>query len=97
MDRRRPHALDARPNMGHRAGPGRVALRDGARPAGPLQRRPGGPHADGVKCAATNSCKGQSACKTASASCKGQNACKGQGYSEVPTSADCTAKGGKVL
>ena len=54
-------------------------------------------HADSVKCGGINSCKGQSACKTASSSCKGQNACKGQGYSEVPTSADCTAKGGKVL
>ena len=49
------------------------------------------------KCMGVNACKGQSACKTASSSCKGQNACKGQGYSEVPTSADCTAKGGKVL
>ena len=54
-------------------------------------------HADSVKCGGINACKGQSACKTASSSCKGQNACKGQGYSEVPTSADCTAKGGKVL
>jgi len=54
-------------------------------------------HAEGTKCSGINSCKGQSACKTASSSCKGQNACKGQGWSEVSTPAECTSKGGKVL
>ncbi|MEK7206336.1 MAG: hypothetical protein AAB134_00435 [Pseudomonadota bacterium] len=32
-------------------------------------------HCDGV-----NSCKGQSACQTASSACKGQNSCKGKGW-----------------
>jgi hypothetical protein len=53
--------------------------------------------ADGVKCGGTNSCKGQSACKSAANSCKGQNACKGQGFTEASTSAECGQKGGKVL
>jgi hypothetical protein len=54
-------------------------------------------HAEGVKCGGTNACKGQSACKMANSSCKGQNACKGQGWLETTTTADCTAKGGKIL
>ncbi len=54
-------------------------------------------HAEGVKCSGTNACKGQSACKSGSSACKGQNACKGQGWSEAATTADCAAKGGKVL
>lgn len=54
-------------------------------------------HAEGVKCGGTNSCKGQSACKSAANSCKGQNACKGQGFTEAGTTVECTAKGGKVL
>jgi hypothetical protein len=47
-------------------------------------------HADDakMKCDGANSCKGQSACKSAKNSCKGQNACKGQGYSEL-SKADC--------
>ena len=48
-----------------------------------------------VKCYGVNSCKGHSACKTANSSCKGQNACKGQGF-VLESSADCTAKGGKL-
>jgi hypothetical protein len=43
-----------------------------------------------VKCEGVNSCKGQSACKSANNSCKGQNSCKGKGYVEM-TKADCTA------
>ena len=54
-------------------------------------------HAEGVKCGGANSCKGQSACKSAANSCKGQNACKGQGFTEAGTTVECTAKGGKVL
>ena len=54
-------------------------------------------HAEGMKCGGTNACKGQSACKSGSSACKGQNACKGQGFTEASTSADCMAKGGKVL
>ncbi len=33
-----------------------------------------------VKCYGSNSCKGQSECKTAMSACKGQNSCKGQGF-----------------
>ena len=53
--------------------------------------------AAGVKCGASNACKGQSACKSANSACKGQNACKGQGFTEVADAAACTAKGGKVM
>ena len=48
-------------------------------------------HADGVKCSGANSCKGTSACKTASSSCKGQ------GWTETTDVASCTAQGGKVV
>ncbi|HYD08360.1 MAG TPA: hypothetical protein VEC60_21690 [Reyranella sp.] len=54
-------------------------------------------HAQAVRCGGGNACKGQSACAGKANSCKGQNACKGQGYTEEKSSADCTAKGGKVL
>jgi hypothetical protein len=42
-----------------------------------------------------NSCKGQSACKSASNSCKGQNSCKGKGFVEM-SKADCTAAKAKA-
>ncbi len=45
-------------------------------------------------CVGGNSCKGQSACKTANSSCKGQNACKGKGFTQA-TKAECDAAGGK--
>ena len=49
-----------------------------------------------VKCSGINSCKGSSACATATSACKGQNSCKGKGW--VKTSkANCSAKGGKVI
>jgi hypothetical protein len=54
-------------------------------------------HAEGVKCHGTNSCKGQTACKSATNACKGQNACKGKGFTEMKDSAACTAAGGKVM
>lgn len=54
-------------------------------------------HAQSIKCAGINACKGQSSCQTASSSCKGQNACKGQGWTETGSAAECTNKGGKVL
>jgi hypothetical protein len=54
-------------------------------------------HAESIHCGGVNSCKGQSACKTASSSCKGLNACKGQGFVETATAQECTAKAGKVL
>jgi hypothetical protein len=46
-----------------------------------------------VHCYGVNSCKGQSACKTASSACKGQNSCKGKGFLEK-TEADCEQMGG---
>ena len=52
--------------------------------------------ADGVKCVGANSCKGHSACKTATSSCKGLNACKGQGWVSTADAAACTAAGGKA-
>ena len=39
-------------------------------------------------CVGANTCKGSSACKTATNECKGQNACKGKGFTEA-TKADC--------
>jgi hypothetical protein len=54
-------------------------------------------HAQAVKCAGINSCKGQSECMTAKSSCKGQNACKGQGWNETSSASECTTKGGKVF
>lgn len=33
-----------------------------------------------IKCEGVNSCKGQSACKTASSECAGHNGCKGKGF-----------------
>lgn len=33
-----------------------------------------------VKCEGVNSCKGKSACSTATNACQGQNSCKGKGY-----------------
>ena len=48
-----------------------------------------------VHCFGVNSCKGQTACKTANNACKGMNACKGQGW--VPMSAsECSAQGGEI-
>jgi hypothetical protein len=44
---------------------------------------------------ASNSCKGQSACKGASNSCKGQNSCKGKGFVEM-SKADCDAAKAKA-
>lgn len=48
------------------------------------------------KCMGGNSCKGQSACKTASSSCKGMNSCKGEGY-VMATKAKCDELGGKFV
>ena len=48
-----------------------------------------------VKCLGGNSCKGQSACKTASSSCQGQNACKGKGFVMTASSKECEKDGGK--
>ena len=49
-----------------------------------------------VHCAGLNSCKGTTACKTASNECKGKNSCKGKGFLSM-SKADCTAKGGSVI
>ena|SRR3990170_3171865 len=45
---------------------------------------------DGAKghCIGANSCKGTSACKTATSECGGKNACKGKGFLEK-TKAEC--------
>jgi heme A synthase len=48
-----------------------------------------------VQCAGVNSCKGQSACKSANNACKGQNSCKGQGFMEM-TKAECDAAKAKA-
>ena len=48
-----------------------------------------------VKCSGINSCKGTSACATATTSCAGQNSCKGQGWIKA-TKAECDEKGGTV-
>jgi uncharacterized membrane protein len=53
--------------------------------------------ADGVKCGGINSCGKQGACAGDGHGCAGQNACKSKGWVKVPTAADCTGKGGKVL
>ena len=45
------------------------------------------------KCVGANSCKGQSACATASYACTGMNACKGQGFVEM-TKEECDKAGG---
>jgi hypothetical protein len=41
-----------------------------------------------IHCSGVNSCKGQSACKSANNACKGQNSCKGKGFLEM-TKAEC--------
>jgi uncharacterized membrane protein len=53
--------------------------------------------AEGAKihCTGVNSCKGQSACKSANNACKGQNSCKGKGFLEM-TKADCDAAKAKA-
>lgn len=49
-----------------------------------------------VKCVGGNTCKGHSACKTATSECKGLNACKGQGFVMSSTAAACKEAGGTV-
>ena len=48
-----------------------------------------------VHCEGVNSCKGKSACATATSGCAGQNACKGKGWIEM-SEKECKAKGGKI-
>lgn len=48
-----------------------------------------------VKCVGGNSCKGQSACSSASNGCQGQNACKGKGFVMTSSAEECKQKGGK--
>lgn len=52
--------------------------------------------AKSVMCMGINSCKGQSACKSANNACKGQNSCKGQGWLPAKSKTACTNMGGKV-
>ena len=44
-------------------------------------------------CHGGNSCKGTSACATATTSCMAQNSCKGKGWIKA-TKSDCEAAGG---
>jgi hypothetical protein len=48
-------------------------------------------------CVGANSCKGQSACKSASNQCKGLNSCKGKGFLEMTKSACSKIKGAKFV
>ena len=48
-----------------------------------------------MHCSGVNSCKGQSACKSANNACKGQNSCKGKGFLEM-SKADCDAAKAKA-
>ncbi len=48
-----------------------------------------------VKCSGINSCKGKSACATATTACAGQNSCKGKGWIKT-TAKVCKDKGGKI-
>lgn len=50
-----------------------------------------------VHCAGINSCKGQTACKSAMNDCKGKNSCKGKGWLPRASKAECEADGGKVI
>ena len=47
----------------------------------------------GGRCFNMNSCKGSSACATATTSCAGQNSCAGQGWVKR-TKTDCEGAGG---
>ncbi len=48
-----------------------------------------------IECKGVNSCKGQSACKSATNECKGMNSCKGQGFLEL-TQKECDAAKAKA-
>jgi uncharacterized membrane protein len=48
-----------------------------------------------VKCEGVNSCKGTSACATATNSCQGQNSCKGHGFLLL-SKGDCDAAKSKM-
>jgi len=48
-----------------------------------------------VHCYGVNSCKGKSACKTATSDCKGHNDCKSKGYL-MKTAKKCKKLGGSV-
>lgn len=58
---------------------------------------PSGTTTASVRCLGVNSCKGQGECSTADHSCGKHTPCKGQGWLSLPSAAECTAKGGKVL
>lgn len=47
-----------------------------------------------VKCVGANSCKGQSACKSATSAGPGQNSCQGKGFILTSTAKECQDKGG---
>jgi hypothetical protein len=65
--------------------------------AGSGMPAPPAPNSGLVQCLGIHECKGKSACHViGSHACAGQNSCKGKGWISVPT-AECQAKGGKVL
>lgn len=66
-------------------------------PAPPGATSDGGAVAKALKCQGINECKGTGSCASADNACKGQNSCKGHGWVEVPSEADCSSKGGKVI
>ena len=49
-----------------------------------------------MKCIGGNSCKGKSACASASSSCAGENSCKGKGWVTMKSEKECTKAGGHV-
>jgi len=49
-----------------------------------------------IKCSGINSCKGKSACATATSACAGQNSCKGKGWIKA-SAEECKTKGGKEV
>ena len=49
-----------------------------------------------VHCDGVNSCKGHSACQTATSACKGQNSCKGKGWMYL-SKEECIAAKAKMM
>jgi hypothetical protein len=64
--------------------------------AGPKLATAGDAQTSKVKCEGINSCKGKSACSTATNGCAGMNECKGKGWIEV-SAKECKAKKGKIV
>ena len=77
--------------------PGAEAKSSAAGDAPKSMPAPPDPKSGNVQCLGIHECKGKSACHViGSHACAGLNTCKGKGWIAVPT-AECQAKGGKVL